>query len=221
MNNDTSRLARATKFMIMYPAVYIVLTLPIAVGRMVAMTGTDLPDTFLCIAGALLTSCGWIDALLYALTRRILVSNNLSTGGHTYSQNITTIHIDAARPGDEQNYDLQSINKEIGQARTVTIVGGNNRISRLVDTKKKPTVKVGRGRSAAHTRDRPDALRENSPSGSEDSIIRQGLGVIGITTEMDVQVETREGDGDGDRMPSRLVSMNGSDERLHDTMPSR
>lgn len=39
IHNDVSKLARATKFMIMYPLVYVILTLPIAVGRMVAMTG--------------------------------------------------------------------------------------------------------------------------------------------------------------------------------------
>jgi hypothetical protein len=39
VHNDVTKLARATKFMIMYPAVYVLLTLPIAVGRMVAMTG--------------------------------------------------------------------------------------------------------------------------------------------------------------------------------------
>jgi hypothetical protein len=79
MNNDTSKLIRATKFMILYPIAYLALTFPIAVGRMAVMGGKKLPDSFFLVAGALLTSCGWVDALLYALTRRVLVNNELST----------------------------------------------------------------------------------------------------------------------------------------------
>jgi hypothetical protein len=196
LNNDTSKLARATKFMVMYPAVYVVLTLPLAVGRMATLTGVALPDTFFCIAGTLLTSCGWIDALLYTLTRRILVSNDLSTGGHTYSQNVTAVHTNAARPGDEQNYSLQSMNKEVSQARTVTIAGGNK----------------------AHMRGHPNPLRENSLTGSEDLIMRPGLGEIGLVTETNIQVETTRKSG-SDHLPSRLASRNHSDERLR-TPPS-
>ena len=216
INNDTSKLARATKFMVMYPAVYVILTLPIAVGRMATMTGIKLPDTFFCVAGTLLTSCGWIDALLYTLTRRILVSNDLSTGGHPYSQNVTALHTNATRPGDEQNYGLQSINKEVGQARTVTIVGGSNRISRLVDAKKRSEASR-LGRSATQTRGHPDIFRENSLAGSEDSIMRPGLGGIGVMTETNIQVETTRESG-SDQLPSRLGSRNHSHERLH-TLP--
>ncbi|KAF2022323.1 hypothetical protein BU24DRAFT_417968 [Aaosphaeria arxii CBS 175.79] len=184
MNNDTTKLSRATKFMVLYPLVYVLLTLPIAVGRMVAMTGTDMPDVFFCVAGALLTSCGWIDALLYALTRRVLVTNELSTGGYTFSHNVTALTQDVTRPGD--TYGLHSINKETstGQARTVTIVGGkSNRISRLVDHR--------RGRSV--TRDKyelHESVRETSPTGSQDSIIKPNVNAIGIVTETTVQIET-------------------------------
>ena len=191
--------------MIMYPAVYVILTLPIAVGRMVSMTGTKLPDVFFCVAGTLLTSCGWIDALLYTLTRRVLVSNNLSTGHRTYSNNVTAINTNAARPGDDRGFGLQSVNKEIATARTVTIVGGSNRMSRIVDH---------RGRSAARTRGHPDPLRENSPTGSQDSIIKPGPNAIGIVTETNIHVETthtRESEGDSDINPSRIASRNQSE----------
>ncbi|KAF2789081.1 hypothetical protein K505DRAFT_365923 [Melanomma pulvis-pyrius CBS 109.77] len=203
MNNDTSKLSRATKFMVMYPAVYIVLTLPIAVGRMVSMTGAKLPDAFFCVAGTLLTSCGWIDALLYTLTRRVLVSNELSTGVHTAIHDVTAVHTNAARPGDDQNFGLQSMNKEISTARTVTIVGGSNRISRLVEN--------GRRGRTAHQRGHPDPLRENSPTGSQESILKPGPNSIGIVTETNIQVEsTRESEGESDIVPSRLASRNHS-----------
>lgn len=191
--------------MIMYPAVYVVLTLPIAVGRMVAMTGTKMPDVFFCIVGTMLTSCGWVDALLYTLTRRVLVTNELSTHGqHNYGHTVTAITNNGTRPGDDQNFGLQSMNKEISTARTVTITGGTNRMSRIVE----------RGRS--HIREKhshPDPLRENSPTGSQDSIIKPGPNAIGIVTETSVQVETARHDNsdDSDIIPSPYVSRNQSD----------
>jgi hypothetical protein len=197
LNNDTTKLSRANKFMVMYPAVYVILTLPIAVGRMVAMSGRKLPEAFLCVAGTLLTSCGWIDALLYTLTRRVLVSNELSThGNHTYSNNITATRTNATRPGDDHNFGLQSMNKEMG-ARTVTIVGGSNRMSRLVD----------RGRHIREKHHHPDPLGENSPTGSQVEIIRPGLNAIGIVTETNIQVETtHRGDSDeSDVSSSRMT----------------
>jgi hypothetical protein len=141
-----------------------------------------MPDVFFCAAGTLLTSCGWIDALLYTMTRRVFVSNELSTAPHhTHSSrngNVTAMTVDGTRPGDD--FGLHTIDKETQlNARTVTIVGGSNRMSRL----------VGRGRS--HIREKhghPDPLRENSPTGSQDSIIKPQQR-IGIVTETDIQIE--------------------------------
>jgi hypothetical protein len=207
VSQDTSRLSRAAKFMVLYPLVYVILTLPIAVGRMVAMSGRKLPDAFLFVAGTLLTSCGWIDALLYTLTRRVLVTNELSNadgGRHAYSNNITATITNTARPGDE-NFGLHSINKDVSINRTVTIVGGANRLSRLVEAQ--------RGRS--HIRDKhshPGPLRENSLAGSEDSIIKNpGLNEIGIVTETNIQVERRSAwDAESDVLMSMPPSLNNS-----------
>ena len=190
INNDTAKLSRATRFMIMYPATYVILTvrsilfhirsishetnaqaqLPIAIGRMVTMAGVTLPDVFFCIAGSFLTSCGWVDALLYTLTRRVFVNGDIS--GHAYNRTTTATAVNAARPGDD--YGLQTMNKEIG--RTVTIVGGTNRLSRMVDKKR---------------RGHPGGMGEHSPSGSQDSIIKPIVGSSGIAivTETNIQVE--------------------------------
>jgi hypothetical protein len=183
MNNDTSKLTRATKFMVLYPIAYLALTFPIAVGRMAVMGGKTLPDSFFMVAGALLTSCGWVDALLYALTRRVLVNNELSTGHRTVNATLTN----AARPGDAQNYGLSSMpSKEAvaSTARTVTIVGGSNRISRLVDTR--------RGRSTLRSKQHA-SMTENSPTrtGSQDSFIKpQRPDGINIVTETNIHVES-------------------------------
>tara|TARA_R110002003_G_scaffold288_4_gene18350 strand:+ start:16378 stop:17724 length:1347 start_codon:yes stop_codon:yes gene_type:complete len=187
MSNDTSKLTRATKFMVMYPAVYVLLTLPIAVGRMVAMTGKSLPDVFYIVAGCLLTSCGWIDALLYTLTRRVLVNNDLSTG--QYNHTVTATLTNAARPGDVQNYGLSSMTSKepiTSTARTVTIVGGSNRLSRIVDHR--------RGRNQSGRSIHHDSLAEdNSPTrtGSQDSIIKPMRDdIVTITTETNIHVES-------------------------------
>jgi hypothetical protein len=177
INNDTSKLSRATKFMVLYPFVYIVLTLPIAVGRMVAMTGHRMPDVFFVVAGSLLTSCGWIDALLYALTRRILVNNELSEG-HYNRTAITVSNANAARPGDTEDYGLQSMaNKAIATTtRSVTIVGGSDRMPR-----------IGRGRSHARARQSIDEDM-STRTGSQDSMMKPSG--INIVTETNIQVET-------------------------------
>lgn len=170
--------------MILYPAAYLALTLPIAIGRMIAMTGRTLPDVFFVVAGALLTSCGWVDALLYTLTRRILVNNELSTGQYNHTVNATLTN--AARPGDAQNYGLTSMTSKepnASTARTVTIVGGSNRLSRIVDHR--------RGRNSTRSRHH-DSLAESSPTrtGSQDSIIKPlRQDGINIVTETNIQVE--------------------------------
>jgi hypothetical protein len=158
---------------------------------MIAMTGKSLPDPFFVVAGTLLTSCGWIDALLYALTRRILVNNELSSG--QYNRSVTATLTNAARPGDHQHYGLSSMaDKEAATARTVTIVGGSNRLSRVVSYHQ-------RGRGDKYSRRQDEWLAEDieTRSGSQDSIIKpmRPADGINIATETTIEVEsTRDHD---------------------------
>ncbi|EMD65678.1 hypothetical protein GGP41_010544 [Bipolaris sorokiniana] len=186
MANDTSKLSRATKFMVMYPAVYVILTLPIAVGRMVAMTGQPMPDLFFVVSGCLLTSCGWIDALLYALTRRVLVSGDLSTGQYNRTATITLTN--NVRPSDTERYGLQSMNSKETPATscTITITGGNGRLSRIVEHHRTRSY-MTRSRHDATDYDDENATR----TGSQDSMMKplQQANGINIMTETSVQVE--------------------------------
>ena len=179
--------------MVMYPAVYVILTLPIAVGRMVAMTGTALPDVFFCIAGSLLTSCGWIDALLYTLTRRILVTNDISTAQYNRTVVTTVTTNNAARPDDFENYGLMSMGKETIPARSVTIVGGNSRLSRIVDHR------LGRSQTR---KTQMDSLRENSPTGSQDSIIKTTPLPDGIKVQVETNIHVEMVSVDDDAITS-------------------
>ncbi|KAK5414624.1 hypothetical protein LTR06_004438 [Exophiala xenobiotica] len=73
---DPAVLKRAAKYMIIYPAVYVICTLPLAGARMASMRGMAVPYWWFCLAGSAITSCGWLDVLLYAMTRRVLIFNH-------------------------------------------------------------------------------------------------------------------------------------------------
>lgn len=68
---EATRAKAIAKLMVVYPLVYVVCTLPLASARMSAMRGRETSLTVLCMAGAMITSNGWLDVLLYTLTRRI------------------------------------------------------------------------------------------------------------------------------------------------------
>lgn len=59
--------------MVVYPLVYVVCTIPLASARMAAMSGEPPSLARLCLSGAMITSNGWLDVLLYTLTRRIMI----------------------------------------------------------------------------------------------------------------------------------------------------
>lgn len=61
------------KAFLLYPVIYVVCTAPIALGRIVSMANVDVPISYFCVAGALITSNGWLDVLLWGLTRRNLL----------------------------------------------------------------------------------------------------------------------------------------------------
>ena len=71
-----------TKLMMLYPLVYVLLTLPLSSARMWSMAHEDrvLSETTQCIVGALLASCGWVDCLLYSFTRKRLLRETMGGG---------------------------------------------------------------------------------------------------------------------------------------------
>jgi hypothetical protein len=64
----------AAKLMIVYPLIYVFCTLPLASLRMISMaSNSNLSFAWFCFAGAMITSNGWLDVLLYSMTRRIML----------------------------------------------------------------------------------------------------------------------------------------------------
>ncbi|KAF2643221.1 hypothetical protein P280DRAFT_496884 [Massarina eburnea CBS 473.64] len=70
---EAKRVQAISNLMVAYPVVYVVCTLPLASARMAAMGGSPPSYARLCLSGAMITSNGWLDVLLYTLTRRIMV----------------------------------------------------------------------------------------------------------------------------------------------------
>ena len=70
-NSKTALRARsAAKTIIVYPIVYVVCTLPLVKARLTSMANQHVSFLELTIAACMITSNGWLDVLLYALTRR-------------------------------------------------------------------------------------------------------------------------------------------------------
>ncbi|RJE25998.1 hypothetical protein PHISCL_01683 [Aspergillus sclerotialis] len=67
------RLNRVVAYMVIYPIVYIVLTLPLAAGRMASAHHNTPSVVYFCVAGTLMTLSGFCDTLLYTLTRRTIL----------------------------------------------------------------------------------------------------------------------------------------------------
>lgn len=58
---------------LIYPIIYVACTAPLAIGRIATMVGAQVPLGYFCAAGALITSNGWLDVLVWGLTRRVLL----------------------------------------------------------------------------------------------------------------------------------------------------
>lgn len=71
------RIAKAARYMVVYPFAYVTLTLPLAAGRVAAMTGKDVPLVYLVVAGTMMASCGFVDVILYISTRKALVKSSV------------------------------------------------------------------------------------------------------------------------------------------------
>ena len=101
------RARSAAKMIVVYPIVYVVCTLPLVKARLTSMAYQPVSFTELTIAGSMITSNGWLDVLLYTLTRRGALFGSdpldedagvIDTFHHRPDQSYgTTTHIEANR----------------------------------------------------------------------------------------------------------------------------
>ncbi|KAK3323656.1 G protein-coupled glucose receptor regulating Gpa2-domain-containing protein [Cercophora scortea] len=95
--NSTARRAAVAKAnsggqhmaFLLYPVIYVVCTAPLAIMRICTMAEVAVPVTWYCTAGALIASNGWLDVLLWGLSRTNLLFNSdvgsEDTGLETFS----------------------------------------------------------------------------------------------------------------------------------------
>jgi len=72
-SNTAVRARSAAKLILAYPCVYVVCTLPLVKARLTSIAGEHVSFTELTIAASMITSNGWLDVLLYTITRRSLI----------------------------------------------------------------------------------------------------------------------------------------------------
>lgn len=65
----------AIRTILIYPIVYVMCTLPSVVARLKLMAGQHVGYTEFATMGVAMCSNGWVDAVLYTLTRRSLILN--------------------------------------------------------------------------------------------------------------------------------------------------
>jgi len=70
---ESKRVRSIANLMVVYPLVYVICTIPLASARMASMSGSPPSLARLCLCGAIIASTGWLDVLLYACTRRIMI----------------------------------------------------------------------------------------------------------------------------------------------------
>lgn len=66
------QLSRNPAFLI-YPVIYVLCTLPLAMGRIATMAGAKVPNGYFCFAGAMIASNGLFDCLLFGTTRNVII----------------------------------------------------------------------------------------------------------------------------------------------------
>lgn len=65
------KVSRATMYMVLYPLIYVLSTLPLSAGRLSTFSGLDPSIAYLFVAGCLMASGGWMNFVVYSFTRGI------------------------------------------------------------------------------------------------------------------------------------------------------
>ncbi len=182
---------RITKLMTLYPCVYVLLTLPVSAGRMWSMAHNATPysDAYACAAGAMITSCGWVDSLLYTLTRRKLLQDTMP-GNHS------------ARRTRGSDWDNELGSKGITHTRTVTVEGGQ--VMDILSPKEEGYSRPPSYPSHTHNVSNATWERPSSPTGSIDPIL-SGRATRGLKKE--VEVETKEVSSDEQEKRDEITAL--------------
>ncbi|KAJ5912197.1 uncharacterized protein N7473_001500 [Penicillium subrubescens] len=100
------RLNRVVIYMVIYPVVYVLLSLPLAAGRMATAQGNSPSKDYFAVAGSLMALSGLMDVIVYTVTRRHLITDtehsttdrNYENTDSQWQTNITTAGGEGSRP---------------------------------------------------------------------------------------------------------------------------
>ncbi|KAM0564468.1 hypothetical protein ACHAPJ_000682 [Fusarium lateritium] len=87
---------------LIYPLIYVMCTLPLALGRIATMAGAKVPMGYYCFAGTLIASNGSFDCLLFGITRHAIVfgSSDSVDAGDTGIETFAFMRTPAGRLGN-------------------------------------------------------------------------------------------------------------------------
>ncbi|KAJ5604398.1 hypothetical protein N7510_009552 [Penicillium lagena] len=105
------RLNRVVVYMVIYPVVYLCLSLPLSAGRMSTMRGVPPSRTYFGVAGCLMAFSGFVDVSVYTLTRRhLLIDTEHSTTDPNYDNNTDSRYQTqiSAHPKSRKGFGLTS-----------------------------------------------------------------------------------------------------------------
>ncbi|KAE8145987.1 G protein-coupled glucose receptor regulating Gpa2-domain-containing protein [Aspergillus avenaceus] len=125
-HDNLKRLNRVVIYMVIYPFVYLILSLPLAAGRMSTARHIAPSRAYFAVAGSLMALSGLVDVIVYTLTRRhLLLETEISTSDKMYAysnSNAYQTHITTAtretkkmRVGSRLRRGLHTINDTINE----------------------------------------------------------------------------------------------------------
>ncbi|PTU17956.1 hypothetical protein P175DRAFT_0496112 [Aspergillus ochraceoroseus IBT 24754] len=127
--DQLKRLNRVVIYMVIYPFMYLMLSLPLAAGRMSSSRHVVPSKIYFAVAGSLMALSGLGDTIVYTLTRRqLLLDTEISSsdkvygaysGSHFHQTHISTVRRDSTRirMGSRIRRGLQSVNATFNDDR--------------------------------------------------------------------------------------------------------
>lgn len=116
-SQSSKQILRAARYMAIYPIVYITMWIPLAAARMAVYAGHTVPQLYLLAAGILIASCGWVDAAVYAYTRRILTPERRLSGAPRKTSSRITLPTRSASYLDSPATPVTPANAEVKEPR--------------------------------------------------------------------------------------------------------
>lgn len=144
---NLKRLNRVVIYMVIYPFVYLVLSLPLAAGRMASARHVAPSRTYFAVAGSLMALSGGMDVAVYTLTRRhLLLETESSTSDQNYAYedtNAIQTHISTAG-GKEKKFRVGSrLRRGLQTVPSVNETANDDRDDSTEDIMRKGDLEMG------------------------------------------------------------------------------